>query len=213
MKMKKKIYSQSGFLSRQFESSDKSNAIGYDETGGNSYGDYQIETKSGTMNDFIEYMKNKKEYQKYYNELHKIEKKVSLSGDNTFKNIWNKISEDNNFKQAQHDFIIDKKYNKLMDGINDIKGINIEKRNSLLKELLISVAVQHGETGGKNIIRSALGNDVSNLSDEDIITRIYDERSNVDRWFKSSSENVKNSVKKRFQDEKSKVLRLLNSKH
>ena len=47
-----------GSLSSSFESNGDPAAIGYDATGGYSYGTYQIETKNGTMKDFITFLNN-----------------------------------------------------------------------------------------------------------------------------------------------------------
>jgi len=60
-----------------------------------------------------------------------------------------------------------------------------------------------------NFIRTALGNDVSNLSDEDIINKIYDERG-YKKYFKSSSEDMQKSIKKnRSINERQRAMELL----
>ncbi len=48
-----------------------------------------------------------------------------------------------------------------------------------------------------------------NNSEEDIIKNIYDERSKVDIYFKSSSKKVKEGVKARYIKEKKKALEYL----
>ena len=74
-----------------------------------------------------------------------------------------------------------------------------------------SMVTQHGRNGASNVIHNALGDDVSNMSDEDIINKIYDERSKVEYYFKSSSQNIKNNLKYiRFPQERAKALELLN---
>jgi hypothetical protein len=47
-----------GFLSERFEASSAGSlAIGYDSTGGTSYGKYQIASKTGTMKSFLSFLK------------------------------------------------------------------------------------------------------------------------------------------------------------
>ncbi len=55
--------------------------------------------------------------------------------------------------------------------ISDIKGLNLESRHPIIKDVLYSLAVQHGETGGANLIYNALPLDVNYFSDEDIINK------------------------------------------
>lgn len=50
--------------------------------------------------------------------------------------------------------------------------------------MLYSTATQHGEGGAADVFHSALGFDASDLSDEDIINKIYQERSNVGKYFR-----------------------------
>jgi hypothetical protein len=48
-----------GFLSERFEASSAGSlAIGYDSTGGTSYGKYQIASKTGTMTAFLNFLKS-----------------------------------------------------------------------------------------------------------------------------------------------------------
>ena len=51
--------------------------------------------------------------------------------------------------------------------------------------------------------------DISSYSDEDIINNIYNERSNVDRYFRSSDINTRNNMRDRFIRENAKALELL----
>ena len=58
-----------GSISAEYESNNNPKAVGYDNGGGYSYGKYQIETKYGTMSDYIKYLKTKPEYREYANIL------------------------------------------------------------------------------------------------------------------------------------------------
>ena len=110
---------------------------------------------------------------------------------------------------SQHNFVLKNNYNTTINGINDIKGLNLDSRSPVIKDAIFSVSVQFGGKGGTNLIHKALGNDASNLSDEDIINKIYDERG-YKKYFKNSSENMQNSIKKnRSIDERQRALELL----
>ena len=93
--------------------------------------------------------------------------------------------------------------------ISDIKGLNLEKRHPVIKDVLYSVAVQHGETGGASLIYNALPLDINYFSDEEIINNIYEERSKIDKYFKHSTSNIKQGVYNRFQQEKLNALQEL----
>ncbi len=70
-------------------------------------------------------------------------------------------------------------------------------------------AVQHGPAN--KILENALNarRPVSALSDKDIINAVYDERSNVDKYFSKSTLAVKASVKNRFVRERANALQML----
>lgn len=182
-----------------------------DKTGGWSYGRYQIATKNGTMNDYLRHLQKKSNYQSYYNALQQAGGyDAALIGSEQFKNVWADLSNDQNFLQSQQDFIVDKKLNPAIRYVNDIKGLDIDKRSPVVKDVMFSTATQHGEGGARDIFHNALGYDATNLTDEDIINRIYQERGNVGKYFKGSSVNFQNNVKNnRFGPENKRALELL----
>ena len=114
------------------------------------------------------------------------------------------------FLQSQHDFIVAKKLDPALRRISDIKGLNLEYRSPVVRDVLYSTATQHGEGGAADVFHSALGFDASDLSDEDIINKIYQERSNVGKYFRKSSIEIQNNLKNvRFPNENAKALKLL----
>lgn len=183
-----------------------------DKTGGWSYGTYQIATQNGTMNDYLKYLQQHPDYQHFYHSLQQAGgNNMALTGDAQFKNTWADLSKNSDFLQSQQDFIVAKKLDPALRRISDIKGLNLEDRSPVIKDVLYSTATQHGEGGAAHVMHRRFGNnaDVSTLSDEEIINQIYDERSDVNHHFKSSPQNIKDSTKKRFQNEKTKALELL----
>ena len=205
---------QLGMLSAKGETDNGKNLFNNceaDKTGGCSYGTYQIATGPGTMKDYLNYMKNKEEYKDFYNTLQQAGGfDAAKQGDDTFKSAWKNLSQNSEFLDSQHNFVLKNNYNTTINGINDIKGLNLDSRSPVIKDAIFSVSVQFGGKGGANLIRSALGNDASNFSDEDIINKIYDERGDTKSYFKGSSENMQNSIKKnRSIDERQRALELL----
>ena len=94
--------------------------------------------------------------------------------------------------------------------MKDIKGLDFDKRSPVLKDVLFSTATQHGQGGASDVFHNALGDDVSNLTDEEIINKIYNERKKVDKYFSKSSPETQDILKNvRFPEENAKALELL----
>lgn len=112
-----------------------------------------------------------------------------------FVNAWNELSSNKDFNNSQYQFILDKKLNPLLRGVKKIKGFDVEKRHPVIKQVLYSLATQHGQGGALELIENAIGNNAEYLDDEDLINRIYDERSK-NGYFTSSTSKTKNNIKK-----------------
>ena len=201
-----------GSVSSKYESNNNPKAVGYDNGGGYSYGKYQIETKHGTMLDYIKYLKTKPEYREYANILNNAGGyKGANERTKTFKNAWDKLSEDENFDKSQYQFILDKKLKPLINFTNKIKGFNVEKRHPAIKEMLYSLATQHGNKGSADLLRNAIGMDIINMSDEELVNKVYDERSKVDQYFSRIEKDKRKNIKeKRLPNERATILKLLN---
>ena len=183
-----------------------------DKTGGWSYGTYQIATKDGTMKDYLKYLHNNSSYQDYYNTLQQAGGyNAALNGNDKFKNTWADLSNNNGFLQSQQQFIVDKKLNSAMRGVNDIRGWNLDSRSPVVRDVLYSTATQHGEGGATKVLHNRFGynTDISAVSDDDIINNIYNERSNVNQYFSGSDVQTRNRMKERFVRENKKALDLL----
>ena len=182
-----------------------------DKTGGWSYGIYQIATQNGTMNDYLNYLQQHPNYRHFYHRLQRAGgNNTAITGDAQFKSTWADLSKNSDFLQSQQDFIVAKKLDPALRRISDIKGLNLEYRSPVVRDVLYSTATQHGEGGAAHVFHSALGFDTSDLSDEDIINKIYQERSNVGKYFRKSSIEIQNNLKNvRFPNENAKALKLL----
>jgi hypothetical protein len=203
-----------GIVSSKYESNGNPGAIGYDSTGGYSYGSYQIATKTGTFNRFMTYLNN--HYQDYYNQLNVSGgSSAAISGNPTFIDKWKQLSLDKEFAQAQHNFIQATHYDLAVGKIKTITGIDLcdGTHSAGIQDAVWSAAVQHGPTGGARIFQRALektGKSADTVTDVELIIENYDERAtnNGMKYFGRSTSNVRQSVVRRFQSEKQDALNL-----
>lgn len=192
-----------GSLSKKYESgSAGAGTIGNNagDWGGKSYGTYQIATNTGTMNSFMKFLKNANP--RMYNGLGRYS--IGSSG---FDQAWKQLaSADPEFADLQHRFIKQSHYDPVVQNLRGY-GVNINDRSSALQNVIWSIGVQHGSGGATNIWKAA--GIKSNMSDKEIITRLYNERMKVDKYFSRSSASIKASVKRRFQNELQDALNML----
>ena len=202
-----------GSVSAKHESSHNPKAIGNDKGGGYSYGKYQIETKNGTMLDYIQYLKSKLEYKEYANILNNSGgHEGAKNRSEAFINAWELLSKDTKFNESQRQFILEKKLMPILNFTKKIKGFNVENRHPAIKEMLYSLATQHGNNGGIILLQNAIGRDITNMSDDELVNKIYDERSKVDKYFSRQTINVRKNIKTmRLPAERRDILRLLNN--
>lgn len=192
-----------GTLSAQYESGDRgpgtiSHTRG--DVGGASYGTHQIATRTGTMNEFMGYL------QRNEPAMH-AELAPHQPGTAGFDHAWRGIAERDpaGFERAQHDFIQQTHYAPALRGVERaVPGLDFDQRSGTLRDVLWSTSVQHGGGGATNVFRRALaGTDPAQLSDQEIIQRVYAERGaeNGARYFSRSAPSVRASVVRRFGNE------------
>lgn len=188
-----------GFVSEKYESRGDAGAIGYDRHGGASYGSYQLSSKQGTLQKFIEQSGYKDEF------------KGLKPGTSAFNEKWKELANANpeQFKKAQHDFIKRTHYDVTMKQLQNA-GIDLSDRGKAVQEMLWSTSVQHGAGGAFSLIRKALiGKDINNMTQEDIINAVMDyKKNNINSLFRSSTDRVKRSVAARFEKEQRDLLQL-----
>jgi len=172
-----------GSLSARFESSGDPGSIGYDSTGGYSYGTYQLAHSNAAA--FVKQSPYASEF-----------KGIPFNS-KAFQNKWKEIAktDPNGFKQAQESYIqtthVQPQLNKLAEA-----GFDPNKLSPTLKEVIFSTAVQHGPNN--NIILKALKLAGPNASEADIIKKIYNERWSGGDRFANSTAEVKRAVYNRF---------------
>ena len=83
-----------GTLSGLSESGNDPAAIGKDNAGGPSYGAYPIATYTGTMNKYLNFIKNNPQYKKFYDALERAGgNKAATLQDPIFINEWKDLSQ------------------------------------------------------------------------------------------------------------------------
>lgn len=206
-----------GSLSRQYEAENNHAAVGYDSAGGASYGLYQIATKPGTMNEYLQFLGNSNnlKYKNYAILLNKAGGNEGASNRTAeFIKTWKKLADDDYFSSSQSEFIGKNRYERILERIQDIKGLNLEKRHPVVSDVIRSMAVQHGSA---NIpIHNALGtnSDISSWSDKDIINSLYDARTEYVKGLQNMDLSIKqNILNNRYPSERAKALKELDIKY
>lgn len=173
--------------------------------GGKSYGLYQYTLKH-SMPGFLGYLAtaNPSMYQQL---------SMYPSGSNSFDAMWRQVAQQDpdGFRKVQTEYTKSQFYDVANEKIKKELGIDVNSRSKAVQSALFSTAVQHGQTGAKNIFKNAGIN--ASMTDEQIINAIYDERGagNGSKYFSSSSTAVQKSVANRFKKEKQDALALLSS--
>lgn len=184
-----------GSLSQKYESGGDPGAIGYDNTGGYSYGTYQLAhnnaksfiDKSQYADDFKGLTFNSPEWQAKWKEI--------------------AINDPDGFKNSQQAYISNTHYVPQLSKIVN-SGIDVSKFSPVLQDVIWSTAVQHGPN--TDVIVKAYNDAKKKLgripSDAEFITQIYNERATR---FPSSTPQIQVSVKNRFKNELNQALSML----
>lgn len=134
-------------------------------------------------------------------------------GSAAFNQAWKGLasSDPQGFENLQHQFIKSSHYDPAVQQVANSIGLNVENRSKAVQDVLWSTSVQHGAAGAAKIFRNAVGSN-ANLSDAEIIKRVYAERSadGGNKYFPSSSASVRNSVVNRFGNELRDALSMLS---
>jgi len=183
-----------GTLSEKYESGGNPGAIGYDSTGGYSYGAYQLAHNNAKR--FAE----QSPYAKEFSGL--------TFNSKAWRDKWKEVAQKDpeGFKRAQKDYIAKTHYEPQIDRLARA-GIDTSNLSQVMKDVIWSTAVQHG--ANTDVIEKAMKRAGPNASDEEIIKNIYEERWSGGRRFASSTPSVRQAVKNRFDSELSQALSML----
>jgi hypothetical protein len=212
-----------GALAAMFESGGKGiAAIGYDRTGGTSYGKFQISSRAGTMNRFLSFLNERDPA--LAERLRKAGPANTGSTQGRMPAEWAKIAQEmpERFEILQTEFIKVDHYQPAREKILARTGVDIETAKPAVREALFSTAVQHGASGAARIFNQAidkfLGKDGAQASatapgaknfEQALVSEVYNKRQNQ---FGGSTEAVRQSVRGRLRQEKDMVLAMLDKK-
>ena len=211
-----------GALAAMFESGDKGvAAIGYDRTGGTSYGKFQISSRAGTMDRFLNYLSEQEPAMA--DRLRKAGPANTGSTRGQMPAEWAKIAAESpeRFERLQTEFIKKDHYQPAREKIREMTGLDIEASKPALREALFSTAVQHGASGAARIFNQAIDKFLgkpgagqaaqagSRSFEQALVSEVYDKRSHQ---FGGSTAAVRQSVRGRLSQEKDMVLAMLEKK-
>lgn len=200
-----------GKLSARFESgSEGIAAIGYDRNGGTSYGKYQIASRVGSMKSFISFLDA--EAPDLATRLRNAGPANTGCRTGKMPTEWKAIAKEQpeRFEQLQETFIRKTHYDPALAAIGERTKLNPDSLSPAMREVVWSTAVQHGPNGAARIFEQADG--MSGKADASyerkLITNVYNIRVGQ---FGSSSSQVRESVRNRFNQEKQLALKMLQS--
>lgn len=200
-----------GKLSARFESgSDGIAAIGYDRTGGTSYGKYQIASRVGSMNSFLSFLDEKAP--DLASRLRGAGPANTGSRQGRMPDVWRAIAKEQpeRFESLQEAYISESHYKPALQSITRNTGLSEERLSAAMREVIWSTAVQHGPAGAARIFDRAddmSGKPGDAAYERKLINNVYALRAGQ---FGSSSSQVRAAVQNRFRQEKELALNMLD---
>lgn len=189
-----------GNLAEKYEVGNKgpgfiSEGAKWGDPGGDSYGSYQLETKKGTMQEYL------RGSDPYINELKKL--KVNSP---EFKAAWKRIAKESpeQFQQSQFDYLANKP-NGHYKAVAYAKKLGWAVNNFALQSAIFSTSNQSG--GWKNIFDKAGINSTDSIKDQ--INKLYDARAAYFRKLNLSAMIKKNIILQRTVNERKDALALV----
>lgn len=175
--------------------------------GGKSYGAWQFSSKTGSLDSFINSLKETNP--NVYSRLSSAKATDGNTFGNNFDAAWKSLaaSSKDGFLSLQQNYIKQTYYDKVAQDLKSKFDFDLNQKSAALKESVWSTVVQHG-VGGANAIFSKLN---LNNNDRNIINNLYNERQKVDLYFRNCSSEVKQGVYNRFVREKQDMLSMLNA--
>jgi len=208
-----------GKTSEKFESGNRGpgtindyNSGASGDLGGASYGTYQFASflpatmkngnaRSSSKNSpVLQFIKNSK----FKDQFAGLEPATAA-----FDKKWNEVAAANkkDFEKDQHDYI-ERKYYKVAVSNIQRAGIDLSKYGPAVHDLIWSTAVQLGPENTAAFRETLIGK--SQLTDKDIVLLVSEWKiKNVEVLFKSSTQDIKNGVRKRYESEKTILLGLI----
>lgn len=191
-----------GSVAEKYETGGRgSGTIGYDTTGGTSYGKYQIASKVGSMDAYIKHLAETNPAAAEQLKAAGPSDTGSTSG--KFADTWKQLSASGALGNTESSFIKKQAYDPAMAGIKN-KGLqDMIGGDKGLQEMLFSTATQHGAGGASGIMNKVFK---EGMTKEDLVKATYAERGTR---FGSSTPEVQKGVQNRFGREQQDILALM----
>ncbi|MCX4309690.1 MAG: chitosanase [Desulfovibrio sp.] len=201
-----------GKLSAKFESGgDGIAAVGYDRTGGTSYGKYQIASAVGSMAGFLSFLDE--QAPDLSRRLRKAGPSNTGSRRGAMPDEWRAIAAEQpqRFERLQEAYIRESHYDPAVKAITQRTGLEENTLSAAMREVIWSTAVQHGPAGAARIFERAdglSGKPTDADYERNLIRNVYNVRA---RQFGSSTAQVQNAVRNRFHEERELALGMLKN--
>jgi hypothetical protein len=207
-----------GSLSARYESRGNPATIGWDSTGGFSYGTYQLAANRGVMGEFHAWIeRNHRDLAAPL--LEAGGPSAARAGTAAYKAAWAQVMATPAGAEAQHNYAVIAYYVPAARLIERNTSLDCNTRSLTLQNTVWSAAIQHGPGGARNIYKRAIASlgyppsevTLTDPSDAALIRAVYSERraENGSKYFRSSTAAVRSSVVNRFHNEEADALRSL----
>lgn len=189
-----------GHISAQFESGSSNATIGYDSNGGTSYGKYQLSSRQGSLKGWVDHIAKRDETGRAI--AAEIAPLLAQANTGSRKGAlpekWKELAAQYGeyFESTQREYLMASHYEPALKSIKSQALREMILDDDSLQEMLYSTAVQHGPAGAASVLNAAWR---EGMSRDALIDAVYDERGTR---FGKSSQEVRESVRKRFGEER-----------
>lgn len=208
------MYQRLGDLSAKYESSGNPGSVGINEgdSGGWSYGIYQLASNTGATTSFVEWMCLNEDPQ-----VRAWGNVLASSGDprsdEMFVDAWRNIASGNEqlFGDVQDAYASMAYYQPGAEYLMEEYGFDISNRSLALKQVLFSNCVQHGYVYGSEVFKEAsdlAGIPLDQIDDATLIYYIYEVKLTDMSW-SSGAPECRPGLFNRWKNERTMALSLL----
>ena len=188
-------------ISARYESgAEGSAAIGYDGTGGTSYGKFQLSSKQGSLDGFLRFLDGKG------GEAAAVAQRLRAAGpadtgskSGAMPEAWKQAAQTPGFAEWEHEFAQREFFDPAVRSL-PAGAAEAVRQSPALQQMVWSTAVQHGAEGAAGIFKKVWRD---GMTDADFVRAAYDERATR---FGSSTPEVRASVQRRLRREADDIL-------
>ena len=190
-----------GILSEKYEGGGPATiSTGEGDSGGASYGTYQLATNTGSVANFVAWLVMRSDFGRDYG--------IALShyqpGSREFSAEWLALAETDpdGFGRLQDEFVTPHYYDAAV-AVTQERGIDTDNMPDALKCVLFANAIQHGPSNAGELLADSYDDDPVEW-----IRRIYDAKINDPDW-SSGAPDLRSGLFARWENEKQDAIALL----